>query len=121
MVLVLLIKIFGQIRILVIAVQVAIFLMPFSMIKIVVETANCVQSGGVMLVGLVLSFVSLVFGAVVLYLLRKIYRYLEIPIIFSLFFGGNQYIIIGLLAIRLAILFYLQLSKKSNLILSLCF
>ena len=106
-------------RILVIVVQLAIVVLPFLLIKIVLESANCIQEGGVMLVGLLLSALSLTFGGLVLLLIGKIHRYLEIPIILALTFGGNQYVIIAMLGLRLLVLAYLQFRGKISTVLSI--
>ncbi len=81
----LLIKKVGLLRPLVLIVQLTTYCYPLLVIKIVLETLVCFKASYLLFLVVPLSLLSLLFGAVVLILSGRLHRYIEIPIIISLY------------------------------------
>lgn len=112
----LLIKKVGLLRPLVLIVQLTTYCYPLLVIKIVLETLVCFKANYLLFLVVPLSLLSLLFGAVVLILSGRLHRYIEIPIIVSLYLQGNEVAILVLLVLRLIVLYYLFRTRRQFMI-----
>ena len=81
---VIIVKKIGQIKILVVVIQTAIFLFPLLFVKIMIETIVVAKSGFFAFIGIPLSLLTIAFGTIILILSNRLHRYLEIPLIILL-------------------------------------
>lgn len=116
---VLLLKRVGPIRPLLVLMQVATYCYPLLAIKIVLETVSCIQNSYLPVAAVPLALLSLCFGTLVLALSGRLHRCLEVPVVIALEAGGDQYAIMAILGVRLAVLLYL-FYPRSQFLLSFC-
>lgn len=100
------IKRFGPNKIIVPVVQVAVYLYPLLWVKVVISLVEALRAGQYLYLIIPLGVVNMLFGGLVLTLLGRQLRLLELPLVLLLEFGGNVYFTLGVLALRLVILGY---------------
>ena len=116
MLVMLIVKKIGPIRPLVIVIQLAVYFYPLLSIKLVLETLSCFKSSTLIFLKLPFGLITISIGMLILYLTKRLHRYIELPIIILLFLEGNQYALMVLLGIRLALYLYIFQSYPEYMI-----